>query len=266
MHIPHIKGAQVRGALHHLKSACVEKEQAAKKMLPGLILCAQSFALPVQAPGVARIIRPNAQMEKDVFVNAGSKFKQIKGMIAKTLPDVSDEFVQGILETAKTVKCEPEDLTALLFKESQFKPNAKNGNFVGIGQMNRNSLRLSIRHAAVDKNAKKGIQDIVLEGFRRLPREQQIPYVRNYILAAKKSYIKNMDKHLSGGELYGLFYTPARVNKKFLAGANDPETSSMYYSNKSLDYDKDSIITKKDLQKILDDVKTYDLNVRLAKK
>lgn len=266
MHIPHIKGAQVRGALHHLKSACAEKEQAAKKMLPGLLLCAQSIALPVQAPGVARIIKTNSQLEKDVFLNAGAKFKQIKGMISRTLPDVSDEFVQGILETAETVKCDPEDLTALLFKESQFKPTAKNGNFVGIGQMNRRSLNLSIRHANVNKDAKKGIKNIVLEGFSRLPREQQLPYVRNYILASKKSYIKNMDKHLSGGELYGLFYTPARINKKFLSNASDPETSSLYYSNRSLDYDNDSAITKKDLQKILDDVKSYDLNVRLAKK
>lgn len=263
MHIPRIKGAQVRGALHHLKTACANKEHAAKKMLPGLLLCAQSITMPVQAPGVARILKP---LERDVFESSEFKFRQIKNMIRRILPDVSDDFVSGIIETSEAVKCNPEDLTALLFKESQFKPNARNGSFGGIGQMNGTSLKLSIRHASDDKNAKKGIKNIVLEGFLRLPREQQIPYVRNYILATKKAYIKDMDKHLSGGELYGLFYTPGRINKRFLTSANDPATASMYYSNRMLDYDKDLVITKKDLQNILDDVKSYDLNVHLAKK
>lgn len=263
MHIPRIKGAQIKGALHNLKSACVVKEQAAKKMLPGIILCAQSLAIPVQAPGIAKLIRP---LEKDVFVNSGAKYKQIKNMIARTVPDVSDEFVAGIMETSDIVKCDPEDLTALLFKESQFKPNAKNGNFGGIGQMNKRALRLSIQHADIDENAQKGIRPIVLDKFLALPREKQIPYVRNYILAMKKAYIKNMDKPLSGGELYGLFFTPGRIKNKFLTGAKDSATAKIYYANKGLDYDKDSIITTYDLQRVLNDIKSYDLKIHLAKK
>lgn len=263
MHIPRIKGAQIRGALHNLKSACVVKEHAAKKMLPGILLCAQSLAMPVQAPGIAKLIRP---LEKDVFVNASAKYKQIKNMIARTVPDVSDEFVTGIMETSDLVKCDPEDLIALLFKESQFKPEARNGNFGGIGQMNKRALRLSIQHADIDENAKKGIRPIIFNKFLSLPREEQIPYVRNYILAMKKAYIKDMDKPISGGELYGLFYTPGRIKNKFLTSAKDPATAKMYYTNRGLDYDKDSVITTKDLQKILNDVKSYDLNIHLAQK
>ncbi len=263
MHIPRIKGAQIKGALHNLKSACVVKEQAAKKMLPGIILCAQSLAIPVQAPGIAKLIKP---LEKDVFVNSSTKFRQIKNMITGIIPQVSDEFITGIIETSDLVKCNPEDLTALLFKESRFNPKARNGNFGGIGQMNKTSLKLSIQQADINENAKKGIRPIILDKFLSLPREEQIPYVRNYILAMKKTYIKDMDKPLSGGELYGLFYTPGRIKKTFLTSAQDPTTAKMYYSNRALDYNKDSQITITDLQKILNDIKSYDLKAHLAKK
>lgn len=267
MHIPRISRPQVSGAFNRLKNACLNKEKAAKRTLPGMLLVAQSLAMPVQAPGVAKLFtKTKTSIAADIFEHPNAKFIVIKNMIQNVVPDVSDEFVTQVLETAERVKCSPEDLTALLYKESQFKPDVKNGNFGGIGQMNKKSLKLSISHAEKDENARPGITEIVIEKFLSLPREKQMPYVRNYILAMKSFYMKNPQRELNGGELYSLFYTPGRINKKFLTSASDPYTSDYYFKNKELDFDKDSVITKEDLQHVLDRVKTRDLNITLAKK
>ena len=37
------------------------------------------------------------------------EFNTIRAMVAKHIPDVSDEFITQILETSKKVKCAPED-------------------------------------------------------------------------------------------------------------------------------------------------------------
>lgn len=266
MHIPRISRPHVRGAFSRLKNVCVNKEKAAKKTIPGMLLIAQSLAIPVNAPVAAKMAKTKSSEIIDVFEHTPAAFHSVKNMIQKVVPDVSDEFVYQIVETSEKVKCSPEDLTALLYKESGFKPNVKNGSFGGIGQMNGTSLNLSIQHAEKDKNAKKGIQNLMIEKFLSLPREEQMPYVRNYILAMKSLYIRNMDKPLSGGELYGLFYTPGRINKKYLTSAKDSATARMYKQNKQLDFDRDSVITKQDLQSVLDRIKFTDLNIHLAKK
>ncbi len=264
MHIPRIRNSQVRGAFHKLKSVYVQKEKAAKKTIPGMLLLAQSLTMPVQAPVAAKMSKLRPSIATDIFESQSADFIRIKNMLKRVVPDISDDFVEQILETSERVKCEPDDLAALLYKESKLKPNSRNGNFGGIGQMNKKSLSLSISLADKDESVRKGINTIVLEKFLSLPREEQMPYVRNYILAMKSAYIRNMNKHLSGGELYGLFYTPGRINKKFLSSANDSATASLYAGNKSLDYNKDSMITIKDLQNIIDNVKATDLNISYA--
>lgn len=263
MHIPRIRSSQVRGAFHKLRCVYAKKERAAKKTIPGMLLLAQSITMPVHAP-VAKMSRLRPSIATDVFESQSADFIRIRSMLQKVVPDISDDFVGQIIETSERVKCEPDDLAALLYRESQLKPDSRNGNFGGIGQMNKKSLSLSINLADKDESAKKGISAIVLEKFLSLPREEQMPYVRNYILAMKSVYIRNMEKHLSGGELYGLFYTPGRINKKFLSSANDSATAKLYKSNKKLDYNKDSKITIKDLQHIIDNVKATDLNISYA--
>lgn len=272
MHIPQIGRPRIGGTVRTLKKVCLKPEKAAKKSLPGIMLFAQSLSFNVNAPAVSKlpklagVIKP--QPVADIFEAAQptAEFLLIKGMIKKTVPDISDEFVAQVIETAERVKCSPEDLTALLYKESKFKPDAKNGNFGGLGQMNKTSLKLSITHADKDENAKSGISEILIEKFLSLPREKQMPYVRNYILAMKNTYMKNPQQELDGGELYSLFYTPGRINRTFLSSAKDSQTVKSYYSNKNLDFNRDSVITKHDLQCVLNHVKNTDLNIHLAKK
>lgn len=270
MHIPRInQHLHVSGALRRLKSACANKEQTLKKSIPAMFLVAESLALPVQAPTVRAI--KNIGMKKPqvltkTFEQPSAEFLNIRSMVKRVVPDVSDEFIYQILDTAEKVKCSPEDLTALLYKESQFQPHVKNGNFGGLGQMNKNSLHLSINHAKKDETAKDGINaQIMIEKFLALPREKQMPYVRNYILAMKNIYMRKHNKKLTGGELYGLFYTPGRINKNYLTSAKDSTTRNMYLSNRHLDFNKDSVITTQDLQYVLNNIKSTDLNVNLAR-
>ncbi len=266
MHIPRISRPHIGGALRKIKHVCADKVKAAKRTLPGMLMMAQSFAIPAHAPGIEKFIKTTTSAAEDVFEHHSPDFTIVKGMIQRVVPDISDEFVAQVVETAEQVKCSPQDLTALLYKESRFKPDARNGNFGGLGQMNKKSLNLSISHADKDEKARYGITPIAIEKFLSLPREQQMPYVRNYILAMKNVYIKNPNKKLSGGELYGLFYTPGRINKKFLSSANDPATAKFYQQNKGLDFNKDTKITKQDLQQVLNHVKMTDLNINIAKK
>lgn len=270
MQIPRIQQPHFTGALRKLKNVCAQKQKTVKKALPGMLLLAESLTMPVQAPNAMKLMRTTAvtkpqELAKDVERTA--EFLNIKGMIQRVVPDISDEFVTQILETAKKVKCSPEDLTALLYKESQFQPHAKNGSFGGIGQMNGNSLHVSINHAVKDETSKDGINThLMIEKFFSLPREKQMPYVRNYILAMKSTYMKKSNKTMTGGELYGLFYTPGRINKNYLTSAKDSSTRKMYLANRQLDFDKDSTITTNDLQCVLNSVKSTDLNTHLAKK
>lgn len=270
MQIPRINShPQFTGALRKLKSACAKKEQTFKKTIPAMLLMAESLSMPVQAPVTRTLripgIKPHVLTK--TIDQPTAEFLSVKNMVQRVIPDVSEEFINQILETAEKVKCSPEDLTALLYRESQFQPHVKNGNFGGIGQMNRTSLKASINHAMKDETAKDGINaHLIIEKFLALPREKQMPYVRNYILAMKSTYMRSTEKTLSGGELYGLFYTPGRINKNYLTSAKDSITRDMYLSNRHLDFDRDSTITTNDLQCILNNVKLTDLNIHLAKK
>lgn len=156
------------------------------------------------------------KVKPDVIPEKPPKFDTIKSIVTKFIPDVSDKFITQILETSEKVKCSPEDLTALIYKESKFKPSAKNGPYRGLGQMTAASLRLSKQYAKDNPEEKEGIdQNMTFEKFSRLSREEQMPYVKNYILTMKEAYVKDMDAKLDTAKLNGLFVSPANVMKPY---------------------------------------------------
>lgn len=269
MRIPRIGRPQVRNAARAVKHVYVEKEKTVKHSIPGMLLFAQAVTGTLQAPGAFKIVKTLSSSATHTLEKAdelpSAEFLNIKGMVQKIVPDVSDEFVTQILKTSEHVKCDPEDLTALLFKESRFDPKAKSGSFHGLGQMNTKSLSLSIQHAQKDSAARHGVTPLSMADFVELPREKQMPYVRNYILAMRTAYLKPEQK-LDGGTLYGLFYTPGRVNQSFLTSAKDSATAKLYACAPHFDFDKDSVITKQDMQNYLNQIKRLDLKVHTAQK
>ena len=84
-------------------------------------------------------VKPNVIPEKP------PKFDTIKSIVTKFIPDVSDKFITQILETSEKVKCSPEDLTALIYKESKFKPSAKNGPYRGTDDSSLFEIKQAVR-------------------------------------------------------------------------------------------------------------------------
>ena len=198
-------------------------------------------------------------------LNAGNK--ELTNAVKTALPNASDKFISQIEDMAEKLKCDPIDVAALLFKESKFNPKAGNGSFKGIGQMNLNSLKASIKYAVKHPEEAEGIDPgMTMAKFVRLSREEQMPYVKNYTLFMKETYL-GKNKEMSGGDLYALFYTPGYAKKHVLTSANSRSKGirAMYRSNKGLDKLDDNFnevkngdgkITKDDLQFTLDSVKT----------
>lgn len=190
---------------------------------------------------------------------------QLATAVRKAVPEVSDKFISQIEDMAKKLKCDPLDVAALLFKESRFDPSQSHGSFRGIGQMNRNSLKAAIKYIEKHPQEAEGIDpDMTIEEFVKLSREEQMPYVKNYTLAMKNTYL-GKDKKITGADLYALFYTPAYAKKDTLTSADSPsaDVRKMYRNNRWLDkvddnnnYRKDGKITKRDLQFTLDSIKT----------
>lgn len=242
----------------------------------GALLLAQSLFLPTTTSlqkTSAKINTPSFLIEKLDILRKSNKiinneiedknFQKIFNMVQKIVPDVSKEFIGSIITTSKKVNCYPEDLTAIMYIESKFRPEIGNQNFVGLGQMNRLALKLSQKYAKENPSEQAGINFALTHSeFAKLTREQQIPYVKNFILAMKDAYVKNPDKKMTGGELYALFFTPARFNNKFLTAKNDSATSKYYIRNRKLDFNKDGMITKNDLQNILDNVKVVSMGMK----
>lgn len=180
--------------------------------------------------------------------------QNLKKEWVKVIPDFSDEFAQMIVESSQKIKCNSEDLAALLFKESRFNPKASCGSFKGIGQMNSRSLRIAIDYALKNKNVNVDFM-MNMKKFKTLSREEQLPYVRNYILAMKDLAKIPEESHVDAGHLYGLVYTPSNVKKKVLACESSAVTARYYKANKGLDYDGDGKITKEDLKNVIEDIK-----------
>ena len=180
--------------------------------------------------------------------------KKLKNDWVKIVPDFSEEFAQKIVDASKNIKCDTEDLAALLFKESRFNPKAGKGSYKGIGQMNRRSLNAAIEYAL--KNGYENLDpDMDMKKFKNLTREEQLPYVECYILAMKKMAKFKDKEELDAGRLYVLVYTPSNAKKKVYSSAFSPDTAKYYHANRGLDFDGDGKITPQDLENVVAKVK-----------
>jgi len=188
------------------------------------------------------------------------EFIRIKLMISTKVPDVSKEFVAGVIQIAKDLNCKAEDLTTLIYIESHFDPSQKNGSFHGLVQMNENALNSAKEYAKDNPKMCKGVDlNKSFESFCKQSREEQLPYVKAYLLKMKEMYVKSPAKKLSGGELYTLVLAPSNFNEKYVIAKD----SSNYKGNSNLDVNKrDGGITKKDLQDFMDMKRMNELSLK----
>ena len=260
---------QLKHSSQQVKAVCARsyKRTPAKAFIPSTILAFQALyfhVLPFKLPKISlknRIkveehVREMATPLTKVLHQKNPLVSKIHSMMKSTVPDISENFATQVVQVAKDVNCKPEDLTAVLYVESKFDPKAKRGSFFGIGQMNQSALDLGIEYAENHPDFAKNIRkNLKIKKFSKLKREEQLPYVRNYLLASRAAYIEDSTKTITSGELYGLFLTPSNVQKNVLASAKDAQTASFYNSNFPLDVNNDNRITKWDLHQYIDSIK-----------
>ena len=131
----------------------------------------------------------------------------------KVFPRLSQEFFDELTAMAERINCKPEDLAAIMFKESRFDPAAKGAGVYGLIQMDATALKVAIAHA--NKNGHK-LKNVTISEYHKMPREQQIKYSEAYI-QFRIDEKKLTGKKLSGGQLWTLIKRPSNINnKKFI--------------------------------------------------
>lgn len=130
-----------------------------------------------------------------------SKAKQSR---FKCDPNISFNFFNEVTKVAKNINCNPEDLAAIIYKESHFDPKAKSssGKYVGLIQMDKMTFdSLAIRN-------KCSYND-----YCTLPREKQLKYTEAYLkFRINEKGLKG--KRLSGGQIYTLIRRPAEIHNR----------------------------------------------------
>lgn len=125
-------------------------------------------------------------------------------------PDISLKFFDEITKTAKRINCRPDDLAAIIYRESHFDPQVKSssGKYTGLIQMDK----MSFDSINVDKKC-------TYEQYTKLPREKQIKYSEAYL----KFRIEEKGltgKKLTGGQVYTLIRRPKDINNPSVVRRN----------------------------------------------
>lgn len=156
--------------------------------------------------------------------------KALKDKWSKKKPNLSDAFYNKVVEVAKRVQCDPNDLMALMNAESGLNPAAvnPNGGATGLIQF-------------MPKTA-QGL-GTTTEKIKQMSAEEQLVYVEKYLKQAKANAGFGDNDKIGAGTLYSLVFLPAYANKNVLASRGD-----IYYNeNDSLDINGDGQITKDEL-------------------
>lgn len=142
---------------------------------------------------------------------------------------ISQEFCNKVVQVAQKVKCDPNDLMALMYGESRFNHTIVNGiGAVGLIQFT--------------KNTRKSM-GVTKEQLQSMSRVQQMDYVEKFLLKWKKRMYSD-DHVLTAGELGALTFLPAYSKRDVLTRKGE----EYYEWNPGLDWNKDNKITKEDLE------------------
>lgn len=147
-----------------------------------------------------------------------TKGEELQSKWTKICPNISQEFFEKVTEIAERLNFNPEDLCAIMFRESGFKPNAHGKNpktgvdYYGLIQMDKSAFKAAVAHARTTegKNCKLD-PNMTYEKYAKLPREKQLKYSEAYI----KFRIDEKGltgKKLTGGQLWTLINSPKKIN------------------------------------------------------
>ena len=151
--------------------------------------------------------------------------------------NLSDTFYEKVIDISKKIKCDPNDLMAVMWYESAHTFNPAEPNSIGA---------VGLIQFMPDTARTLGT---TTEELKNMSAEKQLDYVEKYLVANKKDAGYDDNKQLDAGTLYSLVFLPGRSKRNVLTSKGEK-----YYSqNKSLDYNKDGKITKLDLSSVVKD-------------
>lgn len=158
--------------------------------------------------------------------------KELKNKWAKKKPrlKLSQEFFNKVVQIAKRVECDPNDLMGVIDIETigTFRPDITNPKTGATGLIQFMPKYVSSYGTSI-------------EALKKMTAEEQLTYVEQYLVKNKQRY--GVKGKLNAANLYTLILTPAYVKKDVLA----VKGSRIYEQNSLLDKDKDGKITKSDL-------------------
>ena len=155
-----------------------------------------------------------------------TKGEELHNKWTKMCPNISQEFFEKVTEMAERLNFNPDDLCAIMFRESGFKPNAHGKNpktgvdYYGLIQMDSTALKNAINHTIETEGKACGLDSkMTLAKYAKLPREKQLKYSEAYI----KFRIDEKGltgKKLTGGQLWTLINSPKNINNQKFVDKN----------------------------------------------
>lgn len=188
------------------------------------------------------------QSDRKIRKKYSADAKEMAAKWNKKLPkatNITEEFCQKVIDISKEVKCNPEDLMAMMNLESAhtFRPDIQNKGrekYYGLIQFGES--------AAIDVGK-------TLKELTSMTAIEQLDYVEIFLLKQKK-YRGISDKELDAKTLYCLVLYPTLTNKKddaIFAEKNGKGNSAIrYQKNNGLDRNNDGKITRGELDSALD--------------
>lgn len=162
---------------------------------------APTSSQPVRNKKQSSSVAQRLHSDWQTVMKVESKTKQSR---FKCDPNISVNFFNEVTKVAKNINCNPEDLAAIIYKESHFDPRAKSssGKYVGLIQMDKmtfDSLEIKNKCSYND--------------YCTLPREKQLKYTEAYLkFRINEKGLKG--KRLSGGQVYTLIRRPADIHNR----------------------------------------------------
>lgn len=165
---------------------------------------------------------PNEKAEQ--VPPAKTKGEELHEKWTQMCPKVSEEFFEKVTEMADRLNFSPEDLCAIMFQESGFKPNAHGKNaktgadYYGLIQMDATAFKTVTAFARETEGKDCKLDpNMTFAKYAKLPREKQLLYSEAY-LKFRINEKGLTGQKLSGGQLWTLINSPANIkNSAFIA-------------------------------------------------
>lgn len=127
--------------------------------------------------------------------------------------NLSAKCKEQISEIAKEINCDPRAIESVIMAESGGNPAAVNPKSGASGLIQFMPSTIASMNKLYGTN-------VTIQQIRNMSAEEQMPYVRQYFLMARKQAGFAANEKLSGGQTYALVFCPANAKKKVLFTSN----------------------------------------------